>query len=200
MILLLAGCAEVWIAADAVVEAPGADLDVAFGDPEAAVNGVRGGGCCSGSTDVYSLQLEGPRSSITVAFPQPVVDGDGPDLVVFENPFEIGNGGVFIDPMVVEVSEDGEVFEVFPWRAPATYSSDPADWSGLAGVTPVAANVEDPTAPAPDDGEAGGDRFDLAELGLDAVTHVRLRVDGALPYDLVSNGPDVDGVYGRTVR
>mgnify|MGYP004370035033 CR=1 FL=1 len=201
MILLLLGCSdEVWLPADTVVDAPGADPDAPFGDPEMAVNGVRGSGCCAGGTDVYSLQLEGERTSLLLAFAEPVVDGDGPDLVVFENPFEIQGGGVFMDPVVVEVSEDGETFVRFPWEAPDVYTSDPAAWSGLAGLTPVSANVDDPDAPLPEDPAAGGDAFDLAELGLTAVTHVRLVVDDAIPYDIVSNGPDIDGVYGRTLR
>lgn len=196
----LAGCTPGWIPAQIVVEAPGADPSAPFGDPEAAANGVRAGGCCSGSTDVYSLHLDGARTHLVLAFDEPVVDGEGADLVVFENPFEIAGGGVFIDPVVVEVSVDGDVFEPFPYEAPATYSSDPGDWSGLGGVTPGAFDVDDATTPDAHLEEAGGDRFDLADLGLDAITHVRLRVDPSLPVDPVSDGPDIDGVMGRASR
>lgn len=194
---ILGGCTPGWIVADTVIEAPGADSGALFDDPSLAVNGVHAGGCCSGSADVYSLDRDGPRTHLVLAFSEPVVDGDGPDLVVFENPFEISGGGVFIDPVVVEVSVDGELFEAFGYEAPETYSSDPSAWSGLAGVTPGLYDADDPSTPDADLEEAGGDRFDLAELGLEEIRFVRLRVEASLPVDPISDGPDIDGVMGR---
>lgn len=201
--------------ADVVVSAPGADA-YAFGDPDLAVNGVRGAGEHQGSFDVYAIAPT--DDELVLAFADPVVDGDGPDLAVFENPFAVNGGGWFIDPVVVEVSADCVAFAAFPHAYlghdgdPTVYAADPAAWPGFAGLGPVRLHEEDdPVDPLSDD--AGGDRFDLAdlvgtapELVDDGVLCVRLTgaagwtdpATGApYPRDPVSNGPDIDGVYAR---
>lgn len=214
MILFLLACSGPdW--ADVVLDAPGADPEAPYGDPALATNGARGGGCCAGGTDVYSLRLDGSRDHLVVAFSdRVVVDGPGDDLVVFENPFDIAGGGTFMDPIVVGVSPDGERFVDFPVQfGRPTYSDDPLDWEGFAGLTPVEHDVDDPDAPSPDDEASGGDRFDLFDLPegevrdevLDmGVLAVRLRPAGLVtdpttgapfPTDPVSDGPDIDAVY-----
>lgn len=130
--------------------------------PEVVFGPPIGAGTGAGSTDVLSLGCGG---SITVRFNEPhISDGPGPDFIVFENPLGSG-GGVFAEPAQVSVSSDGENFEIFP--------CDPVTLAGCAGQEEVLSspdNCLDPTDPA----VAGGDAFDLADLGLSEATHVRL--------------------------
>lgn len=102
-----------------------------------------------GGFDVLSLGCGG---SITLYFGgSPIQDGEGDDLVVYENPF----GPEFPEPAAVEVSENRQDWFSFP--------CDPVSLQGCAGVESV-----DPAA------EAGGDRFDLATLALESpLTEVR---------------------------
>ncbi len=226
LIALTAGCTESPSAesafADLVVAAPGA-TGVAFGDPSRAVNGVRGGGAYAGSLDVYSLDYRERRSIVLGFSGRLVVDGPGADLVVFENGFrERTRDAYFMDPIVVEVSSDGERWLAFPhdYVAPdeTVYEPHPSAWEGFAGVTPVVLNVD--TRPMdPFAAEAGGDAFDLATLTgsteeeraladelRGGVRYVRLTSAAVLenpdtgvafPRDAVSDGADIDGVAGR---
>ncbi len=197
--------------ADVVVDAPA--VDGPFADPERAVNGVRGAGAGAGGTDVFSLP---PDGRLTLRWSERVVrDGPGIDFVVFENPFRHG-GGVFFDPLIVELSADGERWFTWPHRLlPGDGATeDPSLWQGFAGLTPVWLHAEDnpvdPFGPA-----AGGDGFDLSALP-DAGEAGRIRREGfrfirlvsaagradpqtgaAFPSHPVSDGPDIDGVYGR---
>lgn len=113
----------------------------------------------------------GEGGSITVTFDGPISDGDGYDLVVFENSF----ADDFIELAFVEVSSDGETFVRFD----ATYlGSDPIGEYGTLDPSFI-------------DGLAGkyragwGVPFDLATLSgkpavaegtvdLAAITHVRI--------------------------
>lgn len=200
--------------ADLVLSAPGAS-DAVYGDPALAANGARGGGWFTGSTDVFSLA---PGDELVLGWDGRIlVDAEGADLVVFENAFALDDGSRFMDPAVVSVSPDGEAWVAFPhaYAAGAAWSADPADWAGFAGVTPTLlhedANPVDPFDPV----AAGGDAFDLADLPPGDVTD-RVLDEGAVavritpasdeldpatgapyPTDPVSNGPDVDAVYGR---
>lgn len=208
LLLALAACGPVAVPADVVIDAPGADPSVRFGDPALAVNGAYGDGCCAGSLDVYAVDPARGRVHLTLGFSAGrVTDVPGPDLVVFENPFDVASGGRFMDPAVVEVSSDGLTFVAFPHAFvgdPDVWSADPSDWEGFAGITPVSFTEDDPTDPF--DPSAGGDRFDLADLPgpegerarTDGVSHVRIVPAGPdLPSDPVSDGPDIDGVYAR---
>jgi len=204
-----------------VVDAPGAG-DLPFRDPALAVNGVRGGGWFEGSLDVFALGFS-PTSeaSLTLGWGGGrVFDGAGPDLAVFENPFEYTEGNRFMDPVIVSVSPDGIDWVDFPhdYTAPdeRAYSTSPADWSGFAGVTPVLLHVEDNVVDPFDGAAAGGDAFDLADLPADDPVSARVLQEGVLqvrvttasarvnPHtgeefvaDPVSNGADIDGVAGR---
>jgi hypothetical protein len=112
-----------------------------------------------GTTDVASLGCEG---TIVLEFEAPgIIDGPGPDLIVFENAFSED----FPEPGEVSVSEDGQTWSVF--------ACEPISLEGCAGVHPTLAlpnNEIDPTDPE----LAGGDAFDLAELGLARVNFVRV--------------------------
>lgn len=134
----------------------GADLlpQIVRGRPE-------GLGPNQGSVDVVSL---GHGGRIVVSFDNnAVVDGEGDDLVIYENAFLTGSS-VFAELAYVEVSADGRNWVEFP--------SDDVTWEGLAGRAPVlssTANGLDPLDP-----DSGGDRFDLADVGLEFVRFVRI--------------------------
>jgi hypothetical protein len=139
--------------------------DIVRGPPEAGVGG-------SGSLDVLSLGCGG---QITLFFAGAgVVDGPGPDLLVFENPFPVGDG-TFVEPARVLVSDDG-----VDWRAFACdlEADPPRGCAGVALVHASSASGIDPTDPD----EAGGDAFDLADVGLARARYVRL-IDVGLEYD-----------------
>ena len=129
----------------------------------APVPGEDGGG----SLDVVSLGVGGV---IELGFGErEIIDGPGPDFVVFENAFEVASapGEVFAELAEVSVSEDGA-----RWF---TYVCDPsASWSGCAGWRPTAPFDVETTDPL-DAEVTGGDPFDLAEVGLRAARFVRIR-------------------------
>ena len=138
--------------------------DATFGQdrfPEVVYGPPLPGAPNTGSLDVLSLGCGG---EITLYFDEPaLVDGPGPDFVVFENPIPLGDA-TFAEPARVLVSADGREWHAFP--------CDPvgdATLRGCAGVGLVHPDV-DPRDPD----LAGGDAFDLAELGLDAARYVRL--------------------------
>jgi hypothetical protein len=160
----------------------GGGADLVLGPPH-------GGGAFQGSTHTLSLGFGG---SVVVAFTDNVVvDGPGPDLLVFENAF-LPRGLTtlvpFAEPGTVSVSADGST-----WRTFACAADAPPYFAGCAGVYPVfatdAASALLPSvAPiealvgvpidefVPPTG-AGGDAFDLAGLGLAAARF--LRIDGS---------------------
>lgn len=201
---------------DTVVEAPGASAAL-FHDPALALDGVQGAGRGAGSLDVFSIDY---GDHLVLGWSgRRVHDGPGVDLVVYENPFIFDGGRVFMDPAIVEVSIDGEEWVAFPHDYLAQdemlYSSDPADWSGFAGVTPVFLNdATNPVDPF-DTALAGGDAFDIATLPDDALgarileegfaflrlspapDHVNPDTGERYPRDPVANGPDIDGVVAR---
>lgn len=230
MAMLLAGCTPA-VGTDTAAEVPPPWADVAwsapghtgkgFRDVARATNGARGGGAYWGGVDVFSLGLTvGVDDALVLGWSDRVlVDGPGPDLVVFENPFDAASGGRFMDPVVVEVSPDGERWLAFPHAFTGLdgreWSSDPADWVGFAGITPVLLHEEDNPVDPFDAPTAGGDQFDLAalpddpladEILADGVAAVRLtsaavwtnpQTEDPYPRDPISNGADIDGVYGQ---
>jgi hypothetical protein len=135
--------------------------------PEVVLGPPVGGGESSGSTDVLSLGCGG---SIVLGFgPGGIEDRPGPDFIVFENAFvPSSGGGVFVEPGEVSVSADGET-----WLTFACVVEGDGALEGCAGVTPVLSSPDsgiDPTDPA----RAGGDAFDLADVGLARARHVRI--------------------------
>ncbi|MBW2457413.1 MAG: hypothetical protein JRI68_23095 [Deltaproteobacteria bacterium] len=141
--------------------------------PAVAQGPPRGGGCCFGSTDVVSL---GNGGEIVVGFGDwSIVDGPGPDFVVFENAFE-GPAGIFAELATVAVSEDGQSWTEFPCTATEL------PWGSCAGHHPV---LLDGDAAVVDPDTAGGDAFDLADLGLETARYVR-----------IVDRPDLEGMDG----
>lgn len=156
--------------------------DIVLGSPEGLGE--------QGSLDVLSLGREG---EIVLAFDGvEIVDGEGPDLLVFENPFP-----GWIETGVVGVSEDGKVWLEWPCEATSAEGGIPGDaeggFPGCAGVGLVWAS-SDNGLDATDPEVAGGDAFDLAELGLARASFVRIRDSGANSYDGVAGGFDLDAV------
>lgn len=126
-----------------------------------------------------------------------VVDGEGNDLVVYENVFRTtvdGESGTNNEVALVEVSENGTDFHRFPPSVDGSFELyDPDRYTNLAGVTPT---------------DEGGDRFDLQaviaahSLGANfRACYVRL-IDGGTAWEDYGNentddynsGTDIDAV------
>lgn len=133
----------------------------------------KGGGCCKGSLDVVSL---GNGGSVTLEFgATTIVDEPGPDFIVFENAFYAGGDPEkpFAELATVAVSDDGENWTEFPCTATA------APYGSCAGWHPTFANASENTIDPRDPATAGGDAFDLADIGVASARFVRFtdRVD-----------------------
>ncbi|MEM9458755.1 MAG: cell surface protein [Myxococcota bacterium] len=155
-----ADCVEHFEPAEGVSFGHDAMPDIVLGPPQ-------GGGQTMGGTHVASLGCGG---SITLHFSEPwPIDGPGPDFVVFENAFVAG-AQTFIEPAQVLVSDDG-----VGWYA---FDCDPTldDPEGCAGLRPVvsATDLDLDTDTNTDLAAAGGDAFDLADVGLPEARYVRL--------------------------
>ena len=171
--------------ADAVADfEPGPDAGFGSeGFPEIVLGPPEGAGA-GGSLDVLSL---GELGSITLEMTDlEIYDGPGPDLIVFENAFsgwsETGR---------VEVSQDGT--EWFGWTCEAENADE--GFPGCAGVNNVYATSAfeiDPTDPL----VAGGDAFDLADIGVESARFIRITDSGynALGYGGETGGFDLDAV------
>ncbi len=182
--------------------APGAPFAVAvvarmpgpgggFGEdalPDVVLGAPRGAGLSSGSRDVLSL---GTGGSITLELGVAIVDGPGADFLVFENPFRILGSptNIFVEPGHVAVSDDGEAWVEFPCDGRV------APYRGCAGLLPVLANADTHTHDPRDPSAAGGDAFDLADVGVTRARFVRItdagggRMDGA-----GTDGFDLDAI------
>jgi hypothetical protein len=154
--------------------------DAGFGQesmPDILLGPPLGGGENSGSLDVVSL---GEGGEIVLGFEIPIIDGEGADFIVFENPF-VG----WLETGIVSVSDDGEIWH--SWTCEAENVED--NYPGCAGVTPTLshpANCLDATDPM----VSGGDDFDLADIGLSIVQFVRIQDSGFNP----DNGFDLDAI------
>ena len=125
-----------------------------------------GGGELMGALDVVTL---GNGGSITLAFAGAIEDGEGPDFIVFENVFFVGGDPAmpWAEIASVEVSTDGETWETFPCTATA------APYDGCAGWSPTHAGSDESIDPH-DPAQAGGEAFDLADVGLTEARFVRV--------------------------
>lgn len=148
--------------------APGVHAGFGQANLPGVVFGPPGGGGARASLDVVSLGVGG---HIVVGFgDRDIVDGPGPDFVVFENAFYIAgtDRDVFAELGEVSVSQDGKTWAAFacdPERAAAT---------SCAGQTPT--ETYDPAELVPLDPLAsGGDAFDLADLDIEWARFVRIR-------------------------
>lgn len=151
-----------------------------------------GAGDTLGGMDVVSL---GTKGEIVLSFGEnAIVDAPGPDFIVFENPFFAAG-----DPQKpnaelaeVSVSEDGMTWTPFPC---ALASAPP--YGTCAGWRPVYSAPGNGISPF-DPGSAGGDAFDLADVGVPSARFVRIRDLGATACDAqtkpTNTGFDLDAV------
>ena len=148
----------------------------------------------TGSTSTVSLGHDG---WVLLEFTDNlIVDGPGPDFIVFENaffrsftPIDPNQAyTVFAEPGSVAVSQDGITFFEFPYDPNAldlvAQDSTPSTalplLTGLAGITPTfTGNYTIPNDPSVWDPNgqggvsgAGGDAFDLASVGLASARYV----------------------------
>jgi hypothetical protein len=136
--------------------------DIVLGPPE-------GAGSLKGSLDVVSLGVGG---EIVVSFePNAIVDRAGPDFIVFENAFYAGGdpSAPSADLGEVSVSEDGSTWKTFPCN-PGTS----APYGACAGWHPVYSAPGNGISPL-DPKTAGGEAYDLSDLGITTARFVRIR-------------------------
>lgn len=151
---------------------PGQDIGQAL-FPAPVLGPPKGGGDCQGSLDVVSL---GNGGSVVLAFDgNAIIDGPGPDFIVFENAFGVGcdTSNPFAELGTVSVSDDGVTWVDYPCTAVA------APYGACSGWHPVYANADTNAIDPLDPAVAGGDAYDLADVGLARARFVRVvdRVD-----------------------
>ncbi len=167
--------------------------------PSIVMGSPAGGGTALGSLDVVSLHARANNDngasapyggSITLEFTDNlIVNGPGPDFIVFENVFFVGGNPEkrWMEPAIVSVSKDGAHYYTFPYDFVPHYTDEgeincynPYCYStGFAGINPVHSNAgsPDPRDPA----SAGGDAFDLSSItaaAMDWVRYVRITATG----------------------
>jgi hypothetical protein len=160
--------------------------------PEIVLGPPVGGGTLLGGLDVVSL---GRGGSIVLSFaPTEIVDGPGADFVVFENAFFAGGdpSQPFAELAEVSVSEDGQTWKTFP----CTATEYP--YGQCAGWRPVRSSPGNGISPL-DPEVAGGDPFDLADVGLSRAKFVRIVDKGTQacsppPAGANNGGFDLDAV------
>jgi len=134
-----------------------------------------GGGENAGGLDVLSL---GENGRIDLALEDWIaVDGEGPDIIIFENPFT-----GWVEPGIVSASLDGETWVTWPCDTTDAENNYP----GCAGISPVLSNPDN-CIDATDPTVAGGDAYDLADIGLESAAFIRIRdagVSGPGGFDL----------------
>jgi hypothetical protein len=164
--------------------------DVVYGPPV-------GAGAASGSLDVVSL---GYKGEIVLGFDaNGIVDGPGVDFIVFENAFYVDGDpskAIAKDLAEVSVSDDGVTWTAFPCTATPDASPPYGACAGWHAVYSAPGNGISPVDPL----HAGGDPYDLKDLGLASARFVRIRDIGGTvcPTDPASkptnNGFDLDAV------
>jgi hypothetical protein len=166
--------------------------------PQIIQGGPQGSGENGSSSDVLSLGVKG---ELVVDFgPFDIVDGPGPDFIVFENAFLVAPFAPFSEPAIVGVSAEMDSaadFHEFPCDLSITQGQpETSSWPfpGCAGVQPVRANVKSNTISPLDPTTAGGDAFDLATLGIQRARYLRLRDAGLSLSGSSSQGFDLDAV------
>jgi hypothetical protein len=144
--------------------------------PDVVLGPPVGAGASAGGLDVVSLGFEG---EIVLGFgDNAIVDGPGVDFIVFENAFYVGGDatrGIAKDLAEVSVSDDGVTWTPFPCMPGAS-----APYGACAGWHAVYAAPGNGISPV-DPAQAGGDPYDLADLGLARVRFVKIRDLGGTP-------------------
>jgi hypothetical protein len=137
--------------------------------PDVVLGPPVGAGDTEGSLDVVSL---GHLGEIVLSFePNAIVDGPGVDFIVFENAFFAAGdpGKPASDLGEISVSDDGVTWKTFPCAPGAS-----APYGACAGWHPVYSAPDDAISPF-DVEHAGGDVYDLADVGLTHARFVRIK-------------------------
>ena len=137
--------------------------------PEIVLGPPVGAGDLQGSFDVVSLGIGG---EIVLSFePNAIVDGPGVDFIVFENAFFAGGNTSqpSADLGEVSVSEDGVT-----WKTFSCTTGGSAPYGTCAGWRPVYSAPGNGISPFDVD-KAGGEPYDIGELGLTTARFVRIR-------------------------
>lgn len=126
-----------------------------------------GTGELQGGTDVVSLGVGG---EIVVELGVDAIDEPGADLIVFENAFYAsGNpAAVWKELGEVSVSADGQQWATFPCEPKSLAESRCAGWHPVYSAPENGLSAFEPAV-------AGGDAFDLADVGVARARYVRIR-------------------------
>jgi hypothetical protein len=159
--------------------------DIVYGPPV-------GTGDLFGSLDVVSL---GDQGEIIVELGHYILDGPGPDFIVFENPFLIGGDPTnpFAEPGEVSVSEDGKTWSTFPCMGPFECDINGYPYGSCAGWHPIYSNPDNGISPF-DPAVSGGDVFDLADIGVKRAKFIRIRDMNRVCSGAPSAGFDLDAI------
>lgn len=158
--------------------------------PDVVLGPPSGRGTNSGSTDVLSLGVGG---EIVLDFgARTIVDGDGPDFIVFENPFYASGSSqasVFAELGEVSVSNDLTTWTTFHCTKDPP---SPGVYPGCAGWLPTL--MYDPFVVVPlDPNKTGGNTFDLKDIAVTSARYVRV-LDLATSGQGTSAGFDLDAI------
>ena len=148
-----------------------------------------GEGLETGGLDVLSL---GKGGEIILSFgDKQILDGDGPDFIVFENPFYPGGDPkqVFYELGEVSVSQDAKEWKSFPCKKERGGSRS---FPGCAGWTPTLKFDAKKMLPL-NPGKTGGDSFDLKDIGLKTAKFIKIK-DLGEDNEAPSAGFDLDSV------
>ncbi len=155
--------------------------------PDIVLGPPRGSGAGSGSLHVLSL---GSGGEIILDLGNcPAVDDPGEDFIVFENAFYIGGDpqAPYAELGTVGVSEDGINFTDFPC------SSAGYPYTGCAGWHAVFSHPDNEIDPF-DPAVAGGDAFDLADIGVTKAQYIRIVDDAQGSTAGTTAGFDLDAI------
>jgi hypothetical protein len=136
----------------------------AGGNPIASTANTAPIGMPSSSSSSYAVAL-GQTGSVTLTFPQPIINGPGTDFAVFGNGFSSGSSLEWVKPGLVSVSSDGVNFFPFP-----AISLTPSPSSNPSGPQVSSYGELDPTNLydiAGKDPAGYGTPFDLSEVAAD---------------------------------
>jgi hypothetical protein len=157
--------------------------------PDVVLGPPSGRGPSKGSLDVLSLGMGG---EIVLGFGErAIIDGPGPDFIVFENAF-FAQGDTsmpYAEPGEVSVSKDGRHWLTFPCD---DVGDGKGRFPGCAGVSPTLEFDAQAVVPL-DVRETGGDAFDLADVGVSEAHFIRIR-DLSAEAIAPSAGFDLDAI------
>ena len=176
---------------------PSESVSPDFGLPQLALGPVTGDNfevVSLGDLGADAITAGDPPGTLTLAFPQPLHDLTGADFVVFENGHisqsnlgGAGEGYIFAEFAYVEVSGDGVNFVRFPavsLNPPLPALPEPL---GTAYASLDATNVHNLAGKHVNAyGDSWGTPFDISDVGLATVTHIRI-------VDIPGNGAFADG-------